>query len=233
MENHHQALGPKMTKQIPHQLTEGMRMARLTVVQSILFQPHRKRFFEDMIAGESWSFYDANSAVWVPRVSRFGCTYMTMENHHQALGPKMTKQIPHQLTEGMRMARLTVVQSILFQPHRKRFFEDMIAGESWSFYDANSHRAVWVPRDVPTMTLKENRGSKDKYPYNDDRQRWVNPMTSRVAVNMFALQQRAAIIDCFVTYMDYNSRLTYFRDDDIKPKPKGGAANQTKKRDAH
>lgn len=96
----------------------------------------------------------------------FGCSHVTILNHLHNLGYRkvLAKWIPHQLTDYQKQVRLTICESLLFQPHRKDFLESLVTGdESWVLYNNVKRRAFWLPRDVklPTQAQPEPHQRKN------------------------------------------------------------------------
>ena len=78
-----------------------------------------------------------------------GCDHTTVGSHLKSLGyhKVLSRWIPHRLTDGKRLTRTSICQSLLLRPHRKEFLEDLVTGdESWILYDNTTRRAVWIPR---------------------------------------------------------------------------------------
>lgn len=81
--------------------------------------------------------------------TKIGCSHMTIDRRLSNLGYRkvLAQWIPHALTDGQRMTRLSICQSLLLRSNRKDFLEDVVTGdESWILYDAAARRAFWLPR---------------------------------------------------------------------------------------
>ena len=77
--------------------------------------------------------------------TRLGHGHSTIDRRLESLGYRkvLTRWVPHAMTDGLKMTRLTICQSLLLRSHRKEFLEDIVTGdESWVLYESNTRRAV-------------------------------------------------------------------------------------------
>lgn len=92
--------------------------------------------------------------------TRLGHGHSTIDRRLESLGYRkvLTRWVPHAMTDGLKMTRLTICQSLLLRSHRKEFLEDIVTGdESWVLYESNTRRAVWIPRgEEPPTQPKPN-----------------------------------------------------------------------------
>lgn len=94
-----------------------------------------------------------------------GCSHTTIENHLHDAGYRkvLSRWIPHRLTDAHKQVRINICESLLFQPHRKDFLEDLVTGdESWVVYNNDARQAVWLPcgAEPPTQPKPDRHQRK-------------------------------------------------------------------------
>ena len=64
--------------------------------------------------------------------TKIGCSHMTIDRRLSNLGYRkvLVQWIPHALTDGQRMTRLSICQSLLLRSNRKDFLKDVVTGDT-------------------------------------------------------------------------------------------------------
>ncbi|KHJ82872.1 hypothetical protein OESDEN_17433 [Oesophagostomum dentatum] len=80
----------------------------------------------------------------------------------------MARWIPHQLNYTHNQVRVNICESLLFQPNRKEFFEDLVThDESCILYGNIARDAVWPSCDAetPAQLKPDLRSPKHLLPF--------------------------------------------------------------------
>jgi histone-lysine N-methyltransferase SETMAR len=95
------------------------------------------------------------SATCVEIAEEFSCSDSAVSDHLQQLGftKKLTKWVPHQLTEQQKLNRLQICNSLLLRHHNDPIIDCIITcDEKWVLFDNSRRSAEWMMGDEAVGT---------------------------------------------------------------------------------